>query len=345
MAPRTKRVPKRYGIKINSSVGKGKTNHWRDVLEVKSLLLRHKETIGPMGFKVADSAFNNDVAEAIKTFQRKTFGWPNPDGVVSPRGDTIDALNDYPLNESPGEFHYPPIVQGVMIPEAARFLGVREHGDNRGGANPLLWEIFLADDLEVPVKKGSKRMRTDGYAWCTSLVSRCVQRIIVKYPAVYGHLTPPREASVVKFQNGWARENKCRFIVQREPEGPAWPGDVVVFNQYALGSSHIGVLVRTGKQGIWSIEGNTGLKKGYNGKYCMMVHRKWHEVDCFIRFPVPNDHTLYGQWGLTGPKENEWLEPPDTIWHDAAARANDFKRHNPRSTRRQMQKLKTYIVR
>lgn len=55
---------------------------------------------------------------------------------------------------------------------AARYIGIKETGDNRIGSSEEMREIFEADDLVV-------NGETDGYPWCAAFVSLCVQNSVV----------------------------------------------------------------------------------------------------------------------------------------------------------------------
>jgi hypothetical protein len=94
--------------------------------------------------------------------------------------------------------------QNTLADIAMQYIGVRETGKNRAGSSKKMLEIFNADDLFV---KG----KTDGYPWCAAFVSLCVQKLCQRSP-FFSALIPPREPSVSRFLNVWAKHNKCTIF-------------------------------------------------------------------------------------------------------------------------------------
>jgi hypothetical protein len=169
-------------------------------------------------------------------------------------------------------------------------LGVEEtpHGSNRGED---LKKFFEADDY-VPEPacraEASERRRDEGYPWCASFVSWCVQEMVrqlaarnppVLFPSTF-HV--PRLCRAFAFQE-WGEDNNCHVF---GPTRDRARGDIVVFN-----FSHVGIVTHASElpmvSGFQSVEGNTNEDGGPEGYEVARRLRRLDAVKCFVRLPDP----------------------------------------------------------
>jgi hypothetical protein len=167
-----------------------------------------------------DGDFGKITREAVIAFQRKAK--IKVDGVVGK--ETWTALVDATSHKATL-----PASANTLADIAAKYVGVTETGNNRAGSNAKLLEIFEADDLVIDGK-------TDGYPWCAAFISLCVQKLY-KSSSLYQSIVPPREPSVSRFLNIWAKDNRCNIFSPHSKLYHAAKGDIVVFT-----FSHIGIV-------------------------------------------------------------------------------------------------------
>ena len=156
---------------------------------------------------------------------------------------------------------------------AARYIGTQETGDNRIGSSTEMREIFEADDLVV---NGD----TDGYPWCAAFVSLCVQKLCSS-SILYGDLIPPREPSVSRFLNNWAKTNNCLIFKPDSKIFTIMKGDIVVFT-----FSHIGIVESNNGTSITTIEGNTNDAGSREGTIVARKQRRSSIIKAVIRLPM-----------------------------------------------------------
>lgn len=138
---------------------------------------------------------------------------------------------------------------------AEREIGNAESpkGSNKG---PAIQKYFGADTYKP-------NAADNGYAWCASFVSWCVQELLRKFPGVTAP-KPPRLAAAFGFVE-WGRANGCLiFSPATVRKGIYRPerGDIVVF-----GFSHVGIVssVNLHDTNFSAIEGNTDEAGGREG--------------------------------------------------------------------------------
>jgi hypothetical protein len=154
------------------------------------------------------------------------------------------------------------------------------HGSNRGEA---LKKFFEADDYQPSPD--------EGYPWCASFVSWCVQEMVrqlaarkpsVLFPSTF-HI--PRLCRAFAFQ-AWGAANNCRIF---GPSKERTRGDIVIFN-----SSHVGIVTRASDlpmvSGFESVEGNTNTDGGREGYEVARRLRRLAVVQCFVRLPSPSSN-------------------------------------------------------
>lgn len=163
--------------------------------------------------------------------------------------------------------------QFLLADIAKTYLGVKETGDNLAGTSKEMLEIFNADDLTI----GGK---TDGYPWCAAFVSLCVQKLC-KQSAFYGVLTPPREPSVRRFLDVWAKQQHCMIFKPSDKFLAPVKGDIVVFT-----FSHIGIVESYNGSTVTTIEGNTNAAGSREGVTVARKHRSMSIIKSFIRLPM-----------------------------------------------------------
>ncbi len=156
---------------------------------------------------------------------------------------------------------------------AARYIGIKETGDNRIGSSEEMREIFEADDLVV-------NGETDGYPWCAAFVSLCVQKLCSS-SILYGDLIPPRQPSVSRFLNNWAKTNNCLIFKPDSEIFTMMKGDIVVFT-----FSHIGIVESNNGTSITTIEGNTNDAGSREGTVVARKQRSARIIKSVIRLPM-----------------------------------------------------------
>ncbi len=143
---------------------------------------------------VVDGSFGQATEKAVKQFQMSAG--IAVDGVVGP-ATNAHLISAKPVTNTTSVNS----AQSVLADIAAKYIGVRETWDNRAGTSKSLQEIFSADDLKLTPTT------TDGYPWCAAFVSHCTQLLIKQSSSFHG-VTAPREASVNRFLNIWAKTQK-----------------------------------------------------------------------------------------------------------------------------------------
>lgn len=203
---------------LRGSVGRGGTNLRPDVQEVQGFLNRHQAALGLPRPLTVDGVCGQQTMGAIQAFQTRVQRMARPDGRVDPGGQTLIALQRQGgpagamqamaglasagvsglmgLMTGPASPKYAPGPQAALADIAAPYVGATEARGNGMGTDPRMREIFEADHL----MNGD---RTDGYPWCCSFVSMCVQKLIARTPA-FAAVRPPRTASVRSFRTDWA---------------------------------------------------------------------------------------------------------------------------------------------
>jgi len=135
----------------------------------------------------------------------------------------------------------------AVLEEAARYLGVRELGTNRGREVDYWNYEAIRDWRQFPM--GGK-----GAPWCAAFVSACgVQGIGRK-------LWPVPHTAIADLIAQWGEEHDVAY---REPE----PGDIFCLHYPAKGRyGHVGFVVGVPSGSFETIEGNTnpgGSREGY----------------------------------------------------------------------------------
>ena len=167
-----------------------------------------------------------------------------------------------------------PTPQDKLPGIAAGYIGAEETGDNKMGTDARMKEIFEADDLTI----GDN---TDGYAWCCSYVSLCVQKLLAQNPWHFANVVAPRVALVSAFLNTWAPAQGCLIFKPTSKVIKPEAGDIVVFT-----FSHIGIVETPGASAVDTIEGNTNEAGSREGKFVMRKNRALTVVRRFIRLPI-----------------------------------------------------------
>ena len=147
------------------------------------------------------------------------------------------------------------------------------------GSDPRMREIFSSDWL-------APGGVTDGYAWCCSFVSMCVQKLIAQNQ-FYGHVRPPRTAGVTDFRTNWAPGQNCLIFRPNDRNRRPHKGDIVVFT-----FSHIGIVDQVGQNQVRTIEGNTNEAGSREGTTVRQKDRAFPIIRCFIRLPVPKSYDI-----------------------------------------------------
>lgn len=262
--------------RIQRSVGRGGRNLDSDVITVQNLINRHIAALAPITALDVDGDCGQKTIQAIRRFQQKVVGMQSPDARVDPGGQTLAALGGVPSDDMVQLYHYPVGPQEPLADIAVPYIGASEASGNRMGSDPRMREIFEADWL-------APEGVTDGYPWCCAFVSMCTQKLIQQHPAFFGHLRPPRTASVSGFRTRWAPRNDCLVFAPNHAQHRPHKGDVVVYT-----FSHIGIVRSVSKNSVTAIEGNTneaGSREGTTVRGDKV--RPWAKIRCFIRFPIP----------------------------------------------------------
>lgn len=256
---------------IFGSVGQNGTNARADVVVVQTLLNTHIAALRPIPPLATDGQFGPALFNAINAFQRIVLRMRAPDGRVDPGGRTLAALNQ-PAS-AVVTFDYPAASQAQLASIATPYIGAREGHGNRIGTDERMREIFESDSL------GPGGV-TDGYAWCCSFVSMCVQKLI-QQSLPHRNVRPPRTASVLNFRTNWAPAQNCLIFPPGDPQNAASRGDIVVYR-----FSHIGIVTSTNLLGVSTIEGNTNEAGSREGTGVLRKDRENTVIRCFIRLPV-----------------------------------------------------------
>lgn len=258
---------------ITGSVGRRGVNRRSDVVTIKYLLNGQINTIRPIAPLQVNTTADAKLIEAIEAFQQRVVKLNPPDGRVDPRGRTLAALNR--LASSAQLVYYPEGPQEPLAEIARPYIGATEASGNRMGTDPRMREIFEADYAKM------SRSTTDGYAWCSSFVSMCTQKLIAQ-SFLYGGVHPPREASVRRFLTLWAPTQKCLVFTPNDPAHSPHKGDIVVFK-----FSHIGIVDTVSANQVRTIEGNTNEAGSREGTTVRQKDRAFSVIRSFIRLPIP----------------------------------------------------------
>ena len=234
---------------------------------VKALQKCLNEALKPSPPINVDGDFGLITENAVKQFQANAG--IAVDGVVGPNTNAhlLSVRQDHDVS---------PITspQSLLADIAAKYIGVRETGDNQAGTSKILQEIFAADDLRLT------STTTDGYPWCAAFVSYCTQQLIKQSASFFG-ITAPREASVSRFLNTWAEAQKCIIFDAKSELYQPCKGDIVVFT-----FSHIGIVESVHGNAFESIEGNTNSSGSREGVEVARKNRSLRIARAFIRLPV-----------------------------------------------------------
>lgn len=211
-----------------------------------------------------DGDFGKNTNQAVLAFQEKAK--IKVDGVVGKTTwEALAIATSHKVKSS--------ISTTTLADIAAKYIGVRETGNNLAGTSKKMLEIFQADDLVINGK-------TDGYPWCAAFVSLCVQKLC-KGSALYGALIPPREASVHHFLTTWAKQNNCLIFKPNSDVFTPMKGDIVVFT-----FSHLGIVESNNGKMLTTIEGNTNAAGGREGEVVARKHRPYSIIKSVIRIPM-----------------------------------------------------------
>ncbi len=274
--------------RITGSVGERGVNIKADVELVQTLVNRHIRSIAPLRALQVDGRIGPKTIEAIKAFQRNVVRLSRPDGRVDPGGRTLGALDrpagtaPPPPATTPQQFQYPRGPQEPLADIARPYIGAMEASGNQMGTDPRMREIFEADSL---MSAGD----TDGYPWCCSFISMCVQKLIGQSPH-YAMVHPPKTASVLNFRTRWAPAQNCLVFPPNHAVHSPHKGDVVVFT-----FSHIGVVDEVGTNMVYTIEGNTNEAGSREGTSVLRKSRAFGIIRCFIRLPIPASYDVANQ--------------------------------------------------
>jgi len=211
-----------------------------------------------------DGDFGEKTRKAVIDFQKKAN--ITADGIVG-KGTWAALAN------ATSKVIKVPLRSNGLSEIAATYIGVKETGNNRAGSSKKILEIFEADNLSINGK-------TDGYPWCAAFVSLCVQKLC-KSSALYGSLIPPREPSVNRFLNSWAKQHNCLIFKPNSKVFTAVKGDIVVFT-----FSHIGIVESNDGIFITTIEGNTNDAGSREGVTVARKKRRPSIIKSVIRLPM-----------------------------------------------------------
>lgn len=199
-----------------------------------------------------------DGVVGTKTWQALSLGSPIP-VAKTPKTNNSDSGNSSP--------------QSLLAEIAAKYIGVKETGNNKAGDSKELLAIFKADSLTV-------NGVTDGYPWCAAFVSFCVQKLLNNSPS-FSMTKPPKEASVSRFLNVWAKNNNCLIFPRNSEFFKPQKGDIVVFT-----FSHIGIVESVNGKMVTTIEGNTNDAGSREGSAVARKVRVNSIIKSYIRLPL-----------------------------------------------------------
>lgn len=268
--------------RIRGSVGRGGINREADVRTVQELINGQIARIPPVAKLDVNGSVDAAMIHAINEYQRRVVRLRAADGRVDPRGRTLAHLTgdvDGQEDEAVPQYHYPTGPQAQLTEIARPYIGAREARGNRMGSDRRMREIFEAD-WHAP------RGATDGYPWCASFVSMCVQKLIRQEP-LFAHVRPPRTPAVRGFRRNWAPRQNCLIFTPQDPVHRPYKGDVVVYT-----FSHIGIVDTVTATGVTTIEGNTNEAGSREGTSVMSKRRRFGIIRCFIRLPIPESHDI-----------------------------------------------------
>jgi hypothetical protein len=233
----------------------------KNVIELQCIL---NKLFSPSSVLIADGDFGENTKKAIIQFQIKAN--LTADGIAgnSTWKSLLEASSDKMAIEIP---------QFLLADIAKKYIGTTEAGDNLAGTSKKMLEIFNADDLMVNGK-------TDGYPWCAAFVSMCVQKLC-KSSLFFSALNPPREPSVNRFLNIWAKQHNCLIFKPSDILFKATKGDIVVFT-----FSHIGIVESNNGSIIKTIEGNTNAAGSREGVTVARKTRPESLIKAYIRLPM-----------------------------------------------------------
>ncbi len=270
--------------RIHASVGRGGRNLPNDVTTIQNLLNNHIRALTPLRALIVNGRCTPDTESMIEAFQSRILGHLSPDARIDPNGGTLAALNR-PAMDAP-RFQYPIGPQEPLADIAMPYIGATEARiagvGNQMGTDPRMREIFDADHAH----HGGI---TDGYNWCASFVSLCVEKLVQQH-GVFSHIRPPRTAGVRQIHHVWAPAQSCLVFSATDRTSRPHRGDIVVYQR-----SHIGIVVSANGVGIKAVEGNTNAEGSSDGSTVRIQSRSAGEIRCFIRLPIPLTYDISNQ--------------------------------------------------
>lgn len=136
---------------LDSSVGRGGRNRYRDVITVQNLLNDCRHALPGLAFLDVDGDCGPGTIGAIEQFQRDILGVNAPDGRVDPNGRTLRRLNEL-AREEPGE--QAPQSSGrigeCFFPVKRRLDASYKDGPRRFGSNRSRGRKHAGCDLYAP---------------------------------------------------------------------------------------------------------------------------------------------------------------------------------------------------